>query len=380
MPKKSESLRLLESMDLAMLRQLAKYHGVAPAKSAAELRRNLIGHLGTNLDALVSLRGPWTLERWNAFVDARQGAPQGTITGVRRELRRWLSSDTGSDGDPTPTPTGPVEVMSARPAALVPQVGALINGRYKLLDRLGAGGFGTVFAARDQLSGEDELVLKFANDAAGAESVLNEYRKAGSLNHPNICVVKHYDVAEHAGPFVVMRHGGTSLTQLAQTRGVGIPLALHVIRAVAEALDFAHQRRVIHGDVNPGNVLVGKDNHVQITDFGISAFVVGVSGPNGALTQMGTQVKGFHPLFRAPELLHGILKPKSDQYSLALVFCAAVRGLSQFSGPESRLDGLSRAQQSALERALSSEYGRRFATCGGFASAMTDGSLADVAG
>lgn len=362
MPKKSESLRLLELLELSEVRQFAAHYNLPKSGSAADVRRCVLQRRGTNLDAIVSLQGPWTREDWNAFLVKHGATPQPTIGGLRAEVRRLLLE--GSRDTPTPPPSA-VKKQSA-----LPEVGSLIKGRYTLLERLGAGGFGTVFAARDEVVGEDGLVLKFANEPAMAESVLNEYRKAGRLHHVNICAYKHYDHTDEFGPFVVMRHGGTSLAKRIAQASLSLDTALHVLREAAAALDYAHENEIIHGDVNPGNVLMANDGLVRLTDFGIAAFITRASATDGHETRVATKVHGVHPLFGAPEVHYGVLKPASDQFSLALVFTASLTGLTRFAGPNPSLEGLSRAQQRVLDKALSSAYAHRFRSCTEFAEAM----------
>jgi serine/threonine protein kinase len=378
MPRKSESLRLLERLDVADLRRFAQHHEIPHTGAGAQLRRRLIGELGTTIEGVVSLRGPWSRENWNALVQRMGGQPSLSFEELRHEIRRLLADPNDDTGTSTP---GPGSVTSDRvsttdphsvppPQWSLPQVGTIIDGRYRLRERLGAGGFGTVFAARDEDTGDDGLVLKFANDPAHADSVLNEYRKATVLNHPNICSYKHYQRTPEFGPFVVMRNGGTSVATLAKNAGLGVLKALEILRQAAVALDFAHSRDVIHGDVSPGNLLVDAVGRVQITDFGIATTATRVLQQDGRFTVIGTSVKGYHRLFGAPETLHLILKRESDQYSLALVFVAMIKGMHRFQGPESAVDGLVPTQERALARAQSSAFASRFRTCVQFADAM----------
>ena len=380
MPRKSESLRLLEMLDVADLRRFAQHHDVPHTGSALELRRRLVGELGHSLEGLVSMRGPWSRENWNALVRRLGGQPSLAFEDLRHEIRRLLAPESGdrdASGTPLPPPTGapsssaPTTDPPAAPAPAwsLPAVGTLVKGRYWLHERLGAGGFGTVFAARDQETGDGDLVLKFANDPEHADSVLNEYRKANVLDHPHICSYKHFDRTPEFGPFVVMRNGGRSVDGLAKTAGLGVGAALRILRQAAVALDFAHSRDVIHGDVNPGNILVDGEGHVRLTDFGIATTAARVE-QDGHFTVVGTSVKGQHRLYGAPETFHAILKRESDQYSLALVFVAMVKGVNGFQGPESKLGGLTTIQQRALARAQSGEAASRFKSCVQFADAM----------
>lgn len=382
MSRKSETLRLLEAMTVADLRRFAEYHTLKRGGAGSDLRRRLVGRLGTSLEALVSQRGPWAREDWNLLVEGLGGRAQDSFEDLRREIRRLLEkepvtgptpplpdtggTDSGTDTHtPEPPPTDPLF------PPVLPTVGELINHRYCLLECLGAGGFGTAFSARDEKVPGASVVLKFANHAEAADSVLNEYQKAVNLSHPNICSYRHYDHSEEHGPFVVMQHGGLALAKLAASKGVELPLAFAILNQAAQALDFAHGQKIIHGDINPGNVLVDlHDNRVQLTDFGIAACIQSVLGTGGRETFVGTSVKGIHAQFGAPETRFGLLKPSSDQYSLALVFCVALQGMAKFIGPSQDIEGLSAAQQKVLARALQAAPEARFPSCAEFARAM----------
>ncbi len=379
MPRKSEALRLLELLDLADLRMFAQHHDLPHTGSATQLRRRLVEALGRQLEGIVSLRGPWSRENWNALVLKLGGESQQAFEDLRHEIRRLLVADDPGDDAGRTTPPPPVTAGTSPepdPTPIcssgwaLPAVGTLIKDRYRLRERLGAGGFGTVFSACDEEVGDDGVVLKFANDPAHAESVLHEYRKATALTHPNICNYKHFDRTAEYGPFVVMRNGGKSVGEMAKSTGLGVRAALAILHQAASALDFAHGEDVIHGDVNPGNILVDARGHAQLTDFGIATTAMRVAARDGHMTIQGTSVKGIHSLFGAPETHHLVLKRESDQYSLALVFIVMMKGMRGFRGPEQDLVGLSAGQRSALARALSYLFNERFKSCREFADAM----------
>jgi hypothetical protein len=370
MPKKSEALRLLELLDLADVRRFAAHFGIEHGGAEGPLRRRIVARRGTNLDALVSLSGPWSRENWNAFIAKSGGRIQSHIEGIRSEIRRLLDAEPAEVSEPTgPTGDEPPADPGTALRFRLPEVGEAILGRYVLEARLGVGGFGTVFAAHDKIVGEP-LVLKFANDPERAESVLNEYLKAGALSHPNICRYKHYDRTDEHGPFVVMSNGGTAISKLAAMQPMGMVRALDVVRQAALALDYAHSKGVIHGDVNPGNILVGADDVVQITDFGISAFAVSVAKEDGGVTVVATHIRGTHQIYGAPEVRALKLKPQSDQYSLALVYCAMLTGVHNFQGAISA-EVVPTSQRPAIQQALSHFHDQRFPSCSELARALS---------
>jgi serine/threonine protein kinase len=363
MPRKSEALRLLEMLDPADVRRFAVHFGVPHSGAGGALRRRLIAKNGTSLDGLVCLAGPWSRENWNAFITRAGGRPQAHIEDVRSEIRRLLDADLTCDLDLTDEPSDGSSVVPPPPSPFrLPEIGEAIQNRYLLKERLGVGGFGTVFAAHDNLV-DSRVVLKFANDAEHAASVLNEYRKASGLSHPNICRYRNFERSEEHGPFVVMQDGGDSIATLTANGPLPRERALSVLRQAALALDFAHAKGVIHGDVSPGNILVDAHDVVTITDFGISAFITSRVRSDGGKTQCATHVHGTHPLFGAPEVLHAAtLKPQSDQYSLALVCCAMHTGMKSFQGVLS-VDCIPACQRPAITRALSPLHHQRYPTC-----------------
>ena len=154
---------------------------------------------------------------------------------------------------------------------------ALIAGRYRLVERIGAGAMGVVWRARDERLGRTVALKQLAPAAAGAatggdgaERIMREGRIAARLHHPNAISV--FDVTDHGGtPWLVMEYlASSSLAAVLAERG---PLPPHEVAAIgrqlAGALVAAHAAGIVHRDVKPGNVLLG-DGVAKLTDFGIS--------------------------------------------------------------------------------------------------------------
>ncbi|MEU4250892.1 protein kinase [Amycolatopsis sp. NPDC026612] len=205
----------------------------------------------------------------------------------------------------------------------------VIGGRYRLGRLLGRGSMGTVWAAYDELLRRDvavkEVLLPPGMPAGAAvelrERAMREARAIAALSHPNVVTV-HDVVRQDDEPFVVMELvASVSLATLVADRG---PLdqarAAAVADAVAAALQAAHRRGITHRDVKPGNVLLGEDGLVKLTDFGLARSVAEATMTHAGL-MLGT------PAYIAPELASGQpTTPAADLWELGATLFAAVAG------------------------------------------------------
>lgn len=203
----------------------------------------------------------------------------------------------------------------------------LIGGRYRLGDQLGAGGMGTVWAGFDVLVGR-EVAVKEAYVARGpsrVERILREARAAARVNHPAVVTV-HDVVMEDGHPWIVMeRVYGESLAAFLEREGaLSEREAARIALPVLEALSAAHARGVLHRDVKPGNVLLGTDGRVVLTDFGI-AYIEGEE----SLTRSGEFMGSL--AYTAPERMGGSRPgPASDLWSLGALLFEMVEDRSPF--------------------------------------------------
>lgn len=210
----------------------------------------------------------------------------------------------------------------------------LIDGRFELQQRLGGGGMGLVWRARDNAL-DREVALKevrppdlavAAADPEGArqmrERVLREARALARFQHPNVVTIHHIvDSPEHPYPWLVMElvHGGSLADRLAHGP-LSVPEAARMGRGVLRALLLAHSVGVQHRDVKPANVLLRGDSTPVLTDFGIAA----MQGAT-ALTATGALIGS--PEYIAPERIRGEEgNPSSDLWSLAMMLYVAVEG------------------------------------------------------
>src|SRR5438034_5351393 len=168
-------------------------------------------------------------------------------------------------------------------------------GNYRILEKIGAGGQGTVYKATDTKLGRavvikvlpPELTLKEAN----LKRFEREARLASSLDHPNICTI--FDLNEIGGiHFIVMQYiEGRNVRQLVHGRPLSLESALSITSQVTDALAAAHERGIIHRDIKAGNVMVTPSGHVKVLDFGLAKLVDESMSPAGIhhtdLTEVG---------------------------------------------------------------------------------------------
>jgi eukaryotic-like serine/threonine-protein kinase len=203
----------------------------------------------------------------------------------------------------------------------------LILNRYRLVERLAAGGSAEVWRARDEQLGRDVAVKRLhphlVPDDPSRKRLTAEARAAAGLSHPVIVGIYDVDSSGESPALVMELVDGESLA--ARIGGEG-PLpareAAAVAADVADALFHAHQRGVIHRDVKPGNVLLSRDGRTRLVDFGI-AHSLSVAAER--LTVTGTVIGTLHAM--APEQLSdGPITPRTDLYGLGVVLHEAVTG------------------------------------------------------
>ncbi|WP_455681211.1 serine/threonine-protein kinase [Streptomyces caniferus] len=215
--------------------------------------------------------------------------------------------------------------------------GRLVAGRYRLVERIGQGGMGTVWRARDEVLGRQVAVKRLhvapyldADELARRyERTTREAQAAARINHPNVVGV--HDVVDDAGmPCIVMEYvPSTTLGDLIkeaarQDSSVTPREAARIGRGMVAALRAAHSAGVLHRDVKPGNVLLGEDGRVVLTDFGIA-----VATGTSTLTKTGELVGSIDYL--APERVRsGSPGPASDLWALGATLYQAVEGRPPF--------------------------------------------------
>ncbi|MBV8429910.1 MAG: Stk1 family PASTA domain-containing Ser/Thr kinase, partial [Solirubrobacterales bacterium] len=208
----------------------------------------------------------------------------------------------------------------------IPEVGSgtLIDGRYRILSRVGSGGMADVFCAEDQQLGR-RVALKllhrrFSEDPGFVERFRREAQAAAGLQHPN--VVSVYDRGDYDGIYYIAMEylPGRSLKQLIRDEAPLDPIrAIDITEQILKAARFAHRHGVIHRDLKPHNVIVDDSGHVKVTDFGIAR--AGASDMTETGSIMGTAQ------YLSPEQAQGhAVSATSDLYSVAVVLYELLTG------------------------------------------------------
>jgi hypothetical protein len=211
--------------------------------------------------------------------------------------------------------------------------GRLVLGRYRLGERLGAGGFGVVWQAHDERLERDVAVktIPYGGGAADDARIQREAVAAARLNHPGIVALYELGHDEHAAYLVSELVEGATLADLGREGAVSDRDVARIGVALCEALDHAHARGVVHRDVKPGNVMVIAEpaagaGFAKLTDFGIARLASGDS-----LTATGDIVGTL--AYMAPEQAEGReVGPECDVYSLALTLYEAWTGSNPVRG------------------------------------------------
>ena len=214
----------------------------------------------------------------------------------------------------------------------------LLAGRYRLTDRIAAGGMGEVWRGEDNLLTRSVAVKLLPTGRAGDEAFLARFRAearyAASLSHPGIARVYDYgESAEFGGAYLVMElvNGEPLSAILARAGRLSPDATLDIVSQAARALDAAHQAGIVHRDIKPGNLLVAAGGTTKITDFGIATAVAAAQASH--LTETG-MVMGT-AMYVSPEQATGAqVTEASDIYSLGVVAYECLAGHPPFTARE----------------------------------------------
>ena len=258
--------------------------------------------------------------------------------------------------------------------------------KYEIIATLGSGAYATVYRARDLELGREVALKVLKPGLVADETALARFRREAqvlaSLVHPHIAFL--WDMGQEAGYYyLALRYiAGPSLKQrLAQNGPLGWEEVLQVTTQVAEALDFAHARGLLHRDVTPGNILLGKEEGAVLTDFGLVKAL-----DHTGLTTTSSGFAGT-PAYIAPEIWRGQpASPQTDQYALVCVLVEMLTGQALFAAPNPPAimarhfaapdlpaawpPGAPPALSTALRKALAQDPSARFAKAGELALAL----------
>jgi serine/threonine protein kinase len=260
-------------------------------------------------------------------------------------------------------------------------------GNYRLLRRIGQGGFAEVYLG-EHVRLRMLAALKILHShlpEEGSEAFQHEAQVIAELSHPHIVRMHDFDLKE-GRPFLVMDYAPNGSLHRLYPRGMSVSLSQVVVyvKQVASALQYAHDRKLIHRDVKPENMLLGQHNELLLSDFGIVAIA-------HATSSMSAQSSAGTIPYMAPEQIQSHPRPASDQYALAIVVYQWLCGELPFQGsfPEIVAKQLSVAPPSLREKnphlpaeieqvvlmALKKEPKERFSNVQAFATALEQASV-----
>lgn len=225
----------------------------------------------------------------------------------------------------------PVAAFREEKTVLPVRVADVLVGRYRLEEKVGEGGMGTVFVAHDQELDRKVAVKLLAaslmHDAEVLERFEREARLTAKLDHPNIVPI--YDVGRHEGrPFIVMKllQGDSLVGRLRAKGGFTTDETLKLMRQLAAGLDYIHAQGFIHRDIKAGNIFLSPEGHATILDFGILRSKSATTGITRTGMVMGT------PHYMAPEQALGLkdVDHRVDLYALAVVLFECLTGTLPF--------------------------------------------------
>jgi serine/threonine protein kinase len=255
-------------------------------------------------------------------------------------------------------------------------------GSYRLLRLIGAGGFAAVYLGEHIHLGTKAAIKVLHTQLAQTDidAFRTEARTIARLQHPHIIRVLDFNVAGST-PFLVMDYASGGTMRQRYPRGTIVPLTtiVSVIQQIAEALQYAHDEKLIHRDIKPENILLDQRNNALLSDFGI-ALVVQSSRYQSTQEVIGTAS------YMAPEQIQGKPRPASDQYSLGIIVYEWLGGTCPFQGSftelwsqhmfasapplRERVPTISPEIEYVIMTALNKDHKQRFGSVRAFATAL----------
>src|SRR6266567_2587149 len=208
-------------------------------------------------------------------------------------------------------------------------------GNYRLVALLGQGGFAEVYLGQ-HLRLELQAAIKVLHTHLTEQEAEHFYQEAqtiAKLTHPTIVRVFDYDMRDGV-PFLVMDYAPNGTLRRRYPKGSVVPLAqiVSLVKQVAAALQYAHERKFIHRDVKPENMLVGRQQEVLLSDFGLATLAQSTSSLNRSAQGTAGTIA-----YMAPEQIEGHPSAASDQYALGVVVYEWLCGVRPFEGSVSEV-------------------------------------------
>jgi serine/threonine protein kinase len=307
-----------------------------------------------------------------------EAPPEKAESATATDRAAGRSSRTDSFGD--------LQELARAPAARLGE-GDTIKGRFVLKDRLGAGGMGTVYQALDLRKQEAQdrspfVAIKVLNEdfrthPESVRSLQREAKRAQSLAHPNIATVYDFDRDGTSIYMTMELLVGQPLNKILRApefHGMPVEEALRIVGDIGAALAYAHEKKIVHCDLKPGNVFVTEEGQSKVFDFGI-ARASKTDNPDAEKTLFDAGSLGaLTPSYASPEMLEGgDPDPRDDIYALACITYELLTGRHPFNRMSAlaardnelqpkRPPTLNRRQWTAIQRGLALERQLRTAT------------------
>jgi serine/threonine protein kinase len=247
---------------------------------------------------------------------------------LRHEVESLLLSNSQAKVGFLNTPA--VDLAKALPPPAPSRVGRRI-GAYHILEEIGQGGMGEVYrAGRADGQYEKEVAIKLVRGGYDSAAVLDRFRHErqilASLDHPNIARLLDGGTTEDSLPYLVMELiEGTRIDEYCHTHDLNVNQRLQLFLQVCSAVQYAHQRLVIHRDIKPGNILVTEEGVPKLLDFGIAKILDPSAGVEATIAGPLT------PEYASPEQILGEpITTATDVYSLGVVLYQLLAGRSPY--------------------------------------------------
>jgi Tol biopolymer transport system component len=267
-------------------------------------------------------------------------------------------------------------------------------GPYEILSKLGAGGMGEVYRARDPRLGREVAIKVLPSEVAQDPERLRRFeqeaRAASALNHPNLLTVFDVGTHEHSPYLVTELLEGSSLREALRAGELSLSKTLDYAVQIAQGLAAAHEKRIVHRDLKPENLFVTRDERVKILDFGLARLVPELIASEAQTATLITRegvVLGTAAYMSPEQARGGAVDARSDIFSLGVVLYEVVTGTRPFQGstspalfeailnktptpPAQLKPELAGGLGPIIEKALEKDPGRRYASGSELAGAL----------